>query len=316
MVVHETNNKKLKNGAQNHQPDTEGSWEERLSVARRVYREWMPISDEPYASYDVGDLATLFRLDTRIEGRDEQLDLRTVLAGKSDPEAAKKALANFRDGAWADPERQLLGERQERWLGEGLAASTARGATWQVLVQQVLMGEFMIPTTLLDSMPDNLPDFLRQRFVNGAMASEAGIPANMDAWDGYPAARERAFKMALEADANLLVLAGDTHNGWAFELDLDGEKTGIEFGVQGVTSPGMESSLSMIAPSDVAAATVSANDQLKWVDSSQRGYLTVELTPTRATTEYRFVAGVKTRSTKLAGTKRISSEAGSHKLDL
>jgi alkaline phosphatase D len=72
----------------------------------------------------------------------------------------------------------------------------------------------------------------------------------------------------------------------------------------------------MIAPADFAKASVAFNDQLKWADTSQRGYMTVELTPTHATTEFRFVAGIKQRSTALAGTKRISTEAGSGVLEV
>ncbi len=313
---HESTNDSWKDGAQNHQPETEGDWSVRKAVAKRVYREWMPVSEEAYATYDVGDLATLFRLDTRLEGRDEQFDLGKVLEGKADPQAAMEALVKFRDGEWAVTERQLLGEVQEQWLADGLAASTARGATWQVLVQQVLMGKLKTPASIVEGLGDGLPDFVRKRLIAASLSSQVGLPANMDAWDGYPAARERALKGALDADANLLVLAGDTHNGWAFELDHDGDKTGIEFGVPGVSSPGLERNIPMIAPADFATATVSANDQLKWADTSQRGYMAVELTPTRATTEYRFVAGIKQRSTQLAGTKRISSEAGSHTLDI
>ncbi|MEM9500620.1 MAG: alkaline phosphatase D family protein [Pseudomonadota bacterium] len=311
---HESTNDSWKDGAQNHQPETEGEWSARKAAAKRVYREWMPVSDQPYSAFEIGDLATLFRLDTRLEGREKQFELGDILEGKTDPQAAMQALAAFRDGEYSDPDRQLLGKSQEKWLTEGLVASKARGATWQVLVQQVLMGNLKIPTSILGALPAELPDWIRQRFTAAALASQAGIPANMDAWDGYPAARERVLNAALEADANLLVLAGDTHNGWAFELDHTGTKAGVEFGVPGTTSPGLESSLSMIPPKDFAAATVSANDQLKWADTSQRGYMRVELTPTRATTEYRFVAGIKKRSAELAGTKRITTEAGSHKL--
>jgi len=313
---HESANDSWKDGAQNHQPGSEGEWEVRKAVAKRVYREWMPVSEEAYATYDVGDLATLFRLDTRLEGRDEQLDLGKVLEGKSDPQAAMEALVKFRDGEWSATERQLLGEHQEKWLADGLAASRTRGAIWQVLVQQVLMGKLKTPASIVDGLGDDLPDFIRQRVVAASLASQTGLPANMDAWDGYPAARERVLRGSLEADANLVVLAGDTHNGWAFELDHAGDKTGIEFGVPGVSSPGLERNLPMIAPADFAAAAVNANDQMKWADTSQRGYMAVELTPARATTEYRFVAGIKQRSTQLAGTKRISSAAGSHQLEV
>ena len=313
---HESANDSWKDGAENHQRETEGEWEARKAVAKRVYREWMPVSDEPYAAYQVGDLATLFRLDTRLEGREQQFNLAKILEGQTNPEAMVAALAAFRDGDWSNPARQLLGAVQEQWLVEGLAQSRRRGATWQVLVQQVLMGKLSSPTNLLELLGDNLPDFARARLMASAMASKAGLPLNMDAWDGYPAARERVFKGALEADSNLLVLAGDTHNAWSFDLAQDGAKVGVEFGVCSVSSPGFESYLSMIPPDQMAGLVVDANAELKWADTSQRGYMTVELTPARATTEFRFVEGIRQRSTRLAGTRRITTEAGSNALTL
>lgn len=311
---HESANDSWRDGAENHQADKEGDWAARKAAAKRAYREWMPVSDEPYAAYQVGDLATLFRLDTRLEGREQQFSLEKVLAGQKEPEAMMAALARFRDGDWAAAERQLLGKAQEQWLAEGLAASTAAGTHWQVLVQQVLIGNLKSPAALTDQIGDGLPGFVRQRLMAAAAASKAGLPLNMDAWDGYPAARERVFKAALEADANLLVLAGDTHNGWAFELAQDGAAVGVELGVCSVSSPGFESYLSFVKPETLAGALVAENDQLKWADTAQRGYMTVELTPARATTEYRFTAGIKQRSTKLAGTKVIATDKGSGKL--
>jgi alkaline phosphatase D len=308
---HESANDSYKDGAQNHQSETEGDWAARKAAAKQAYREWMPVSDAPYAAYQVGDLATLFRLDTRLEGREKQFSLETVLAGKTDPQAAIAALDAFRTGEWANPERQLLGAAQDAWLAEGLAASTAKGTAWQVLVQQVLIGNLKSPQSLYAQIGGDLPDYVRQRLTAAAMASKAGLPLNMDAWDGYPAARERVFKAALAADANLIVLAGDTHNGWAFDLTQDGAKVGVELGVCSVSSPGFESYLSTIKPDVLAASLVAENEQLKWADTAQRGYMVVELTPSRATTEYRFSTGVKQRSTKLAGTKRITTEKGS-----
>ncbi len=313
---HESANDSWKDGAQNHQPETEGDWQARKAIAKRVYREWMPVSDETYAAYDIGTLATLFRIDTRLEGRDQQFSLETLLAGKDNPQAMVAALETFRDGAYADPARQLLGAAQEEWLGKGLAASKARGVTWQVLVQQVLMGKLASPPTLLDMLGDNVPDFAKKRMQAAALANSAGLPLNMDAWDGYPAARERVFDAALAADANLIVLAGDTHNAWGFDLAQDGTAVGVEFGVSSVSSPGFESYLSMIPPDQMAGALVAANGELAWADTSQRGYMTVELTPTRATTEWRFMAGIKSRSTKLASTKRIGTDVGSGTLSV
>ncbi|MEO0689762.1 MAG: alkaline phosphatase D family protein [Pseudomonadota bacterium] len=307
---HESANDSWKDGAQNHQSDTEGDWATRKAIAKRVYREWMPISDEPYAAYDVGDLATLFRIDTRLEGREEQFSVEKVLKGEADPEAMAASLNAFATGDYLDPERQMLGAAQEEWLGTGLAASRARGITWQVLVQQVLIGKQKAPAALFSAMPDNLPDYLRRRLEAGKMARAAGLPSNMDAWDGYPAARDRLFAASLEADANLVVLAGDTHNAWNFDLAHDGEKVGVEFATSSVSSPGLESYLGMVPPQVLAGALVAENEELLWADTSQRGYMVLELTPSAATSEWRFLAGIKQRSTQLAATHSASVEAG------
>jgi len=313
---HESANDSWKGGAENHQPATEGDWEVRKAAAKRAYREWLPVSEEAYSTYEIGKLATLFKLDTRLEGRDKQLSLAAVMAGKTDPQALNAALTAFRDGAWANPDRQLLGQAQQDWLAEGLAASTKRGTQWQVLVQQVVMGNLKTPKTFVEAAGAGLPDYVRQRLLSAAAASEVGLPSNMDAWDGYPAARAKLYKAALNADANLVVLAGDSHNAWAFDLAHEGTPVGVEFGGHSVSSPGFESYLTFVKPQDLAGALVAENTQLKWADTAQRGYMMVELTPARVNTEYRFVAGVKQRSTQLAGTKRISSEKGSGKLSL
>ncbi|MCU0948733.1 MAG: alkaline phosphatase D family protein [Porphyrobacter sp.] len=314
MDDHETANDSWHGGAQNHDPATEGAWDVRKAIAVQVNREWLPVSDEPYAAYQIGDLATLFRLETRLLARDQQLDLGAVLKGLKDPASIVTALEALRDGAWADPARTLLGAAQEKWLAQGLAASAKAGTAWQVLVQQVLMGNLKTPAGLAERLGTALPDFIRQRVMAATMASKAGLPSNMDAWDGYPAARARVLQSALDADANLLVLAGDTHNGWAFELAHEGTAAGVEFGVQSVSSPGFESYLAFLPPADLAAALVETNQGLKWADTAQRGYMVVELTPARATTEYRFTGSARQRSTRLAGTRRIAAEAGAGKL--
>ncbi|MFN3990953.1 MAG: alkaline phosphatase D family protein, partial [Erythrobacter sp.] len=316
MDDHESANDSWHGGAENHDPATEGDWDKRKAIAFQVHREWLPVSDEPYAAYQVGDLATLFRLETRLLARDKQLDLGKVLKGATDPQSAMEALAAFRDGAYADPTRTMLGAAQEQWLADGLASSAKGGTAWQVLVQQVLMGNLKTPANLADQLGSALPDYLRQRLTAAVLASQTGLPSNMDAWDGYPAARARLLQSALDADANLLVLAGDTHNGWAFELDHEGARAGVEFGVNSVSSPGFESYLSVVPPADLAAALVGTNEGLKWADTAQRGYMVVELTPARATTEYRFTGNVRQRSTRLAGTRRITADAGAGRLEV
>jgi alkaline phosphatase D len=312
---HESANDSWKGGAENHQPDTEGDWGARKVAAVKAYREWMPVSDDNWASYEIGDLATLFRLETRLTARDHQFSLAQIIAsGGNDPEKTRAALVAFRDEAWKDPSRHMIGDDQQAWLDEGLRRSKGEGKTWQVLVQQVIMGRLVSSPTLAESLPADVPDYVRRRVLSGAMAGAEGVPYNMDAWDGYPAARARIFEAALAADANLISLAGDSHNAWAFDLDLDGTPVGIEFAGHSVTSPGIESSLPQIPADVMARDTVANNSQLKWMDASQRGYMAVELRPGSATSEYRFVDGVRQRSARLASSHTILAPAGSKRL--
>jgi alkaline phosphatase D len=310
---HETANDSWKGGAENHQPRTEGPWPLREAAAMRAYHEWLPVSEERWKSYEIGDLATLFRLETRLTARDKQFEYAELLDGVQ-PERVATTLDAFRDGAWRDPARTLMGSAQEAWLAKGLATSRRARRTWQVLAQQIVMGELMLPPEIADGLPADMPAASRQRIANRVAATREGLPFNLDAWDGYPAARARLLASARAADANLVVLSGDSHNAWANDLVSGRDPAGIEFAGTSVTSPGFERSLAWVAPDRLAEAAVRASPGLKWCDMSQRGYLAVELTPARATAEYRFMDTVRRRSTRLSGTHRLSGEAGRNRL--
>lgn len=309
---HETANDTWQNGAENHQNGTEGDWAVRKAASEKAYREWLPVSDDYWAKYEVGELATLFRLETRHVARSEPFELVDVLKSKT-PAEAEAALIAFRDGKWQDPSRGLLGAEQEAWLAGGLKASARGRKPWQVLVQQIVMGSVAMPQNLAEGMAATAPDWLKQRIEQAVAASKAGLPWNMDAWDGYPAARDRLYKAALEADASLLVLAGDSHNAWASDLDRKGRRLGVEMAGHSVTSPGAENTIRWRSPQDLAKDVVARNPSLKWCDTSQRGYLAVELTPRAATGEWRFLATVREKGTALAGTQRMTVLAGQRK---
>lgn len=73
---HESTNDSWTGGAQNHQPDAEGPWEDRKRSAARACQEWLPkrlIDGEPlriYRTLPFGDLADLIVMDTRLDERD------------------------------------------------------------------------------------------------------------------------------------------------------------------------------------------------------------------------------------------------------
>jgi alkaline phosphatase D len=307
---HESANDSWEGGAQNHQPDSEGPWAERKSAAMRAYREWLPVSEDSWEDYDIGDLATLFRPETRLTGRSRQLGYAAVLRDQSDRAAA---LARFRDGPWRDEARTLMGSEQEAWLAGALRRSTARGARWQVLAQQVVMGSLAMPPEAAAWLRPQDSDARRSFYRNLIEAGQAGLPFGLDGWDGYPAARRRLLRSALDADANLVVLSGDSHNAWGFDLDLDGTPAGVELAGQSVTSPGYENELPHVAPAEIARAAMARNPQLKYGDTSRRGYVTLTLTPERATGEWLFLDTIRQRSTRLAGRHGMSVRRGSNR---
>jgi alkaline phosphatase D len=309
---HESANDAWRDGADNHDPEKEGAWDVRKAAAIQAYREWMPVSDSLWAEYRIGRLATLFRPEERLSGRTRQLSLATALSGQADPAAALK---QFQDDQWMSAERTIFGADQERWLAASLA-SAARDTRWQVLAQQVNVGILTTPKEAQDWLPANAPARARAYVEAGLAASRLGLPFNMDNWNGYPAARSRLLRAALDADANLIVLAGDSHNAWAFDLVEQGQAAGVEFGGHSVTSPGFETSLRGADPAAVARAFIGASPELRWADTSNRGYMTVTLSPDRAEAEWLFLDTIRSASTAIRSRHRIATMPRRRRLEI
>ena len=128
---HETANDSYIDGADNHDPGTEGSWVDRKAGATQAYHEWLPIrspnatNTQIYRKFAWGDLIDLHMLDTRLEAR--------VVQNSS---------------AADDPNRPLLGTTQFDWLTNNLQTSTAR---WNILGQQVMMAPLAVFGLILNS---------------------------------------------------------------------------------------------------------------------------------------------------------------------
>jgi alkaline phosphatase D len=244
-----------------------------------------------------------------------------------------------RDAFFADIDnsnRTMLGTAQREWL---LGQLSDDEATWQVLGQQVLMGQMYLPAAVLprdlsdaDSAPLSFDTFLRlgqaallqprvnaddptltpediayyeaneaELFANIAQMLEPNVPYNLDAWDGYGAERTTLLEAAAAAGVNLVVLAGDTHNAWANNLELeDGTAVGVEFATASVSSPGLEDFLGLTATDDpeAAAAAFEAGlpqliTRLKYSNLLERGLMTVTFTATEVTANWRFVSTIK-----------------------
>jgi alkaline phosphatase D len=307
---HETANDSWSGGAENHDPAKEGPWVTRKYAALRAYREWLPVSDDVWESYEIGDLATLFRPETRLTARSRPLEFVEALRRGED---LKASLMRFRDGPWRDPKRSMMGSGQEALLAGGLKRSAGQGTRWQLLAQQTVMGSWALPVEARAWLRADAPKAVKDVTAIGAAAAEVGLPLNLDAWDGYPAARDRLLRSALDADANLVVLSGDSHNGWAFDLDLAGTPAGAEFAGSSVTSPGLEAYTPGVAPAEVVRAIRARNPALKWADVQRRGYMALTLTRERATGEWLSLDTVRTRSTRLAARHAMSVARGANR---
>lgn len=287
---HEAANDSWEGGAGNHDPATEGDWSARKAAAIQAYREWMPVSDLPWQAYQIGDLATLFRTETRLLARSRPQSIAALLRD-GDP---ARALAAFRDGAWQDPAATMMGSTQEAWLDAALRQSVRSGRRWQVVAFGTIMGEQRTPLGAMDWIRADVPR-ARDYVGAGVAATRAGLPSNLDNWGGYPAARARFLKGAQAAGAELVVIAGDSHNAWAFDLAQDGRPAGVEFAGHAVTSAGLESGLG-VAPAVAERAMVAASREMKWCDLSHRGYMALTIAPDRVTNEWVFVDTVRQRS--------------------
>ncbi len=287
---HESANDSWEGGAENHDPKTEGDWNPRRAAAIQAYREWMPVSDEPWKAYDIGRLATLYRTETRILARTKQPDIAPLFKS-ADPQAALKA---FHDGAWMDPAATMMGTQQEFWLGQAMRTSVKAGQPWQIVGFGTIMGDTEMPTDAAGWL-SNANDRARSYIQAGIAAAKAGLPFNYDNWGGYPAARARFLKSAQGMGASTIVISGDSHNAWAYDLAQDRHAAAVEFAGQSVTSQGYEGGLAA-DPKLVAASLVRANAELKWCDTSRRGYMAMTVTPERVSNDWLFVDTVKSRT--------------------
>ena len=121
---HETANNSWYGGAENHTPGTEGNWFDRKAYGIQAYYEWMPLrmpdpqdTQRIYRKFRLGELADLYMMDTRLEGREEQ------------------------NGHDTNPNRTILGQQQFNWFTTSIDTSTAQ---WQIMAQQVMMAPLRV----------------------------------------------------------------------------------------------------------------------------------------------------------------------------
>ncbi|SDP13469.1 alkaline phosphatase D [Actinopolyspora xinjiangensis] len=251
------------NWAGQHPELPQPEFDRRRADSFRAYYENMPLraGNRPrggdmrlYRRIRWGGLANFHMLDTR-QYRDDQ-----ACGGLVGPCGAESA-----------PERSITGERQEKWLLDGLRGSHAR---WDFLGQQVM--------------------FAHHDTLDGPLTM-----TNMDTWDGYTTSRRRITDGWLNAGVrNPVVLTGDIHEHYAADLkrdyaDPDSPVVGTELVTTSVTSGGDAEEGEFTGDPD--------NPHIRF-HSGMRGYLRTRIDAERLRADFRVLPYVSRRGAE-ASTK-------------
>ena len=238
-------------GESSEEQDDPALFLQRRAAAYRAYYEHQPLPRRAlpfgpqmrlHAQRAFGDLANVTLLDQR--------QYRSPLACPRPGRSSGQRLEDCPELAL--PNRTMLGERQEAWLHGQLMASRAH---WNLVGQGTVMQH-------LDEKPGE-----GRRYWN-------------DAWNGYPAARQRLVDTLVDTRAaNPVVLSGDIHAFLAGTLHARADDPGSapiapEFVTTSISTNGM--------PQEALDGLRGENPALRFADSRHRGYLRLELTPARA----------------------------------
>jgi len=220
---------------------------------------------------DYGKLLRVHLLDTR-QYRDDQI-------------CEQPGQVNCRDVATYQT-GQILGDRQQQWLGDGL--DTQRG--WNLIAQQVVV------------MP----------YDRGG-GSESADPGG-DSWRGYPESRRRLVKSIQDKQlSNVIISTGDVHQnivGYlpAREEEPDRNQVATEFVCTSISSLGDGRDIKVRGPD--FRPIIARNPNLLMANG-QRGYHTFTITPREWRTDIMKVDKVSDHSGQLSRLASFTVEAGS-----
>lgn len=270
---HETANDAYADGAENHDPATQGSWADRRAAAMQAYLEWMPVR--------AGGTTTQPRLYRRLQFGNlmelSMLDLRSYRSEQVSP-VSREADAS---------ERSITGPEQMEWLRKGLVSADAM---WKIVGNPVMITPCAFPP-LEPNTTAAVTELL------GVPAG--GIPYNADQWDGYTADRRTLFDALLQDNVrNAVFITGDIHSSWACDLPVDpadypaSPTVGAELVVPSVTSNNVDDIVGA-PPRTIALAAEeafrAANHHIRYVELDSHGYAVFEVNRQAAQMDWYFL---------------------------
>ena len=296
---HESANDAYAAGAENHQPDTEGSWRARRMAAYRAYDEWMPLRMDGTAV--VGDGTRIYR---RLRfGRLMELSMLDLRTYRSAPSSVPTT----------GGDQTITGAAQMDWLGRGLAGSSAQ---WKMIGNPVMVAPVDFAT-----VPDDLVDPLNELF-DGVLPPD-GIAYNVDQWDGYVRDRNRLYGHIKDNNVtDVVFLTGDIHSAWACELPqdpgaypLNSKTVGVELVCTSVTSNNLKDIVGTTALTPLVTGVLrTANPHIKYLDFDNHGYSVLDVTSARTQMDYYVTADRAGRDASSTWVRSFQTSAGSGRL--
>ncbi len=261
---HEVANDAWLNGANNHTPN-EGDYADRKNAATQALFEWVPIRDNAtqtvYRSFSYGNMADVIMLDTRHEGRTQQVD-------------------TLEDPTLTDPDRYLLGPEQMQWFKDGLSNSTA---TWKVVGNQIVFAQLFV-----QELDATFFDGARHLFLD----TWYGYPTKRE---------EVINHIADNDIDNTVFVTGDVHISLSFDISTAPRDTLVynaESGMGSIAVEAVTPSISSDNYDELLGAGVASllasifpgyNPHNKHIEVVHHGYIILDLTAEKAQMDYYYL---------------------------
>jgi alkaline phosphatase D len=197
--------------------------------------------------------------------------------------------------ALAAVNRSLLGSAQESWLFEQMRSSQRAGTRWRLLGQQVIFTAITLPGVKVQGV---------------------------DAWEGYPAARQRVIDFLVnEQISDVAILTGDIHSSWAadvphhtfngYEPATGKGSIAVELIAPAISSPPL---FSIEGVRERAPLLRLVLPHVKYLEGENRGYVLIDVNRERLIADWYHVPGVTERSPVESRSARFVCERGSSRL--
>lgn len=307
---HEIANNAWRGGADGHDPERDGEWELRKSAAMQAYAEWMPIRGNAtriYRSIRYGKMAELVLLDTRLEGRDQQI---------YDAESQSLYAAD----------RTILGKDQKQWLFQTLEASPC---LWKLMANQVVFSEFNVKWLAFGGL-----------FLDKVQQLQHTL---LDYWEGYPTERDEIIQHIIKHKLNnIIILSASMHCALAFDVTARAtrySRTGeaatydaatgkgsvaVEFAATSITSDNFDEKLGKFYASTFQSLVnkklppplnYNPNPHLKFADLQRHGYYVLHLSTEQARADFYFVDDINVNSRKETLAAAWHTKTGMNRLE-